>query len=169
MMYVVPVERKKAAGGMRAGGLGIAFLLSQLGAHAAARFADRLAALRLTPGQAGLLRMVAKEPGLNQRQLADRLRAQPSRVVALVDELQERGLLARRTREGDRRSHTIELTEDGRRALMAIREIAEAHEAEITGALSHEERVELAFLMQRLAAAHALEPGVHPGYRSTSP
>ena len=159
------MERNKPAGAMRAGGLGIAFLLSQLGAHAAARFADRLVALRLTPGQAGLLRLVAKEPGLNQRQLAGRLRAQPSRVVALVDELQQRGLLARRPREGDRRSHVIELTEDGRRALMAIREIAEAHEAEITGSLSQDERVELAALLQRLAAALDLEPGVHPGYR----
>ena len=94
-MYVVPVAVKKPAGGMRAGGLGIAFLLSQLGAHGAARFADRLATLRLTPGEAGLLRMVAKEPGLNQRQLAGRLRAQPSRVVALVDGLQLCGILAR--------------------------------------------------------------------------
>ena len=168
MMYVVPVAVKKSAGGIRAGGLGIAFLLSQLGAHGAARFADRLAALRLTPGEAGLLRMVAKEPGLNQRQLASRLRAQPSRVVALVDGLEHRGLLARSQREDDRRSHVIELTDAGRRSLAAIRDIAEAHEAEMTGPLTQNERVELAAVLQRLVEAHGLEPGVHPGYRRTS-
>jgi hypothetical protein len=37
---------------------GSAFLLAQLGAHAAAGFAARIAALDLTPAQAGLLRLM---------------------------------------------------------------------------------------------------------------
>lgn len=51
---------------------------------------------------------------------------------------------------------------------MTIREITEAHEAEITGALTQDEGIGLAPLLQRLAAAHALDPGVHPGYRGAS-
>ncbi len=147
---------------------GVAFLLAQLGAHGAARFAERLAVLRLSPPHAGILRLIAAEPGLNQRELAVRLRAVPSRVVALVDDLEERGLLTRQRRADDRRSSVLELTQPGRSALASLREIADAHEAEITAALTSEERLQIAGLLRRLADANQLTPGVHPGYRSPS-
>lgn len=148
------------------GPTGVAFLLAQLGAHGAARFAERLTALGLSPPHAGILRLVAAEPGLNQRALAVRLRAVPSRVVALVDALEERGLLIRQRRADDRRSSVLELTEAGRSALASLREIADAHEAEITAALTPQERLHIAGLLRRLADANQLTPGVHPGYRS---
>src|SRR5262245_13703773 len=50
-----------------------AFLLAQLGAHAAQQFAHRITDLDLTPAQAGLLRTLAHTPGRSQRQLADTL------------------------------------------------------------------------------------------------
>ena len=145
---------------------GVAFLLAQLGAHGAARFAERLMVLGLSPPHAGILRLVAAEPGLNQRELAVRLRAVPSRVVALVDDLEERGLLTRQRRADDRRSSVLELTQPGRSALASLREIADAHEAEITAALTPGERLQIARLLRRLADANQLTPGVHPGYRS---
>ncbi|WP_206340345.1 MarR family winged helix-turn-helix transcriptional regulator [Blastococcus litoris] len=162
------MQRKEEAAGGVPVGAGVAFLLSQLGSHGAMRFGERLADLGLTPGHAGLLRVVAREPGLSQRQLADRLGAQPSRVVVLVDELESRGLLTRRSREGDRRSHVIGLTDAGSRSLATIRTIAEAHEAELTHTLSERERDQLKDLLGRLAAGLGLRPGVHPGYRRPS-
>ena len=66
---------------------GVAFLLAQIGAHAAERFGERIAQLDLTPPQTGLLRAVAAEPGRSQQAVAEQLRIQPSRFVALVDEL----------------------------------------------------------------------------------
>lgn len=153
-------------GGTPGGGapVGVAFLLAQLGAHGAARFADRLGELRLGPAHAGVLRLVAAEPDLNQRALAARLHAMPSRVVALVDELEARGLLTRRRREADRRSHALQLTDAGRDTLASLRRIATAHEAEITAALTPDERERLAGLLRRLVDANGLTPGVHPGY-----
>ena len=41
----------------------IAFLLAQLGAYAAERFGERAAALDFTRPQAGLLRLIGREPG----------------------------------------------------------------------------------------------------------
>src|ERR1700759_5437185 len=72
---------------------GSAFLLAQLGAHAAARFADRIASLDLTPAQAGLLRLIAREPGQSQQAIAGQLGTPASRLVLLVDELEGRGLI----------------------------------------------------------------------------
>src|SRR5271154_6424832 len=67
-----------------------AFLLAQVGAHAASKFGERLGGLKLVPAHAGILRILAATPGITQQALATSLGALPSRLVALVDELESR-------------------------------------------------------------------------------
>jgi hypothetical protein len=75
-----------------------AFLLAQVGAHAAMKFAERLAAFDLTPSHAGTLRLIHASEGLSQQALGSALGVVPSRLVVLVDELQgPRRLQAHRT------------------------------------------------------------------------
>src|SRR4030088_313136 len=88
---------------------GVAFLLAQVGAHAAAAFAERIRPLGLTPPQAGVLRRLAQAPGQSQRGLADALGMHAPRLVALIDELEERGLVARDRDPDDRRNYSISL------------------------------------------------------------
>ena len=144
---------------------GPAFLLTQLGTLAAMRFAERIAELDLTPPQAGLLRAVAVAPGQSQQALARHLGTPPSRLVALVDGLDERGLLERRRNPDDRRLHALHLTEAGRDLLSRIGTIGQAHNDEICRSLDEHERSTLRTLLARMAADHDLTPGVHPGYR----
>src|SRR5438128_2517872 len=109
----------------------ITFLLSQLGAHVSERFAARCQELGLTPSQAAVLRLVGRTPGLSQRTLADRVGTVPSRIVALIDGLQQRGLVGR-TRSGtDRRTYELRLTAEGGGLLATLRHVAEAHEGEV--------------------------------------
>ena len=75
---------------------GAALLLSQLGAHVSRRFAERLAPLDLSPAHVAVLRVVGQNPGIGQRELAEELGVVPSRVVVLIDELEERGIVERR-------------------------------------------------------------------------
>jgi DNA-binding MarR family transcriptional regulator len=147
-------------------GPGAAFLLTQIGSHAAARFAERIAELDLTPPQTGLLRAVAVAPGQSQQALARHLGTPPSRLVALVDGLDERGLLERRRNPDDRRLHALHITGAGQEVLRRIGEVARAHDDELCAALSSRERTTLAELLARIAADHGLTPGVHPGYRA---
>lgn len=146
-------------------GPGSAFLLAQLGAFAAARFAERIAALDLTPPQTGLIRAIAADPGQSQQALARLLGTPPSRLVALVDGLDERGLVERRRNPDDRRLHALHLTEAGSALLARIAEVARAHDDAICDGLAVAERANLRALLARLADAHGLTPGVHPGYR----
>jgi DNA-binding MarR family transcriptional regulator len=143
---------------------GNAFLLAQLGAHAARRFAERIAELELTPPQAGLLRTVARSPGRSQQVIADQIGLPPSRLVALVDGLQERGLLERRRNPDDRRNYALYLTEAGRRFMGRLGRAARAHEDAICAGLSEAERDRLHRLLSRLSAEQGLTPLVHPGY-----
>jgi DNA-binding MarR family transcriptional regulator len=145
---------------------GTAFLLSQIGAHAAGRFAERLAPLDLVPSDVGLLRMIAADPGQSQRDLATALGVVPSRVVALLDGLDRKGLVERRRSATDRRNHEIVLTEKARDALKAMRTVATAHDDDICAGLDPAQREQLRELLTVIARRQGLTPGVHPGYRS---
>lgn len=143
-----------------------AFLLAQVGAHAAQRFAERLEPLGLTPPLAGVLRLVAQNPAMNQSNLADRLGTSPSWIVALVDDLEERGLLSRTRSSEDRRVQELRLTSGGREVLAEVAEIARAHDRELTAALTRDQERQLHQLLSEVALAGGLSPGVHPGYRN---
>ncbi|MCW3033133.1 MAG: marR family transcriptional regulator [Solirubrobacterales bacterium] len=146
-------------------GDGVAFLLAQLGAHAAAAFAERVGPLGLTPPEAGILRRLGQVPGQSQRELADALGMHAPRLVALIDELEERGLVTRARDPEDRRNYAISLTDDGRRTLAELARAARRHELAITSALQPDERALLARMLRRIAEEQDLAPGIHPGYR----
>lgn len=90
-----------------------------------------------------------------QRELADFLRLDPSQVVALIDDLEGRGLVERRTDERDRRSKVLVPTAAGRRICAEAREAVLAAEAAPFAALSPAERETLAELLGRVAFPEA--------------
>jgi DNA-binding MarR family transcriptional regulator len=145
---------------------GVAFLLAQLGQHAASRFAERLAPLELTPPHAGILRAIAREPGRSQQALSGHLGLLPSRVVAYVDELEERGYVERRRNPEDRRLYALYVTESGEQVMKKLAELGRQHERSITAALTGEQRRVLNDLLATLARQQGLTPGVHPGFRA---
>lgn len=146
--------------------LGAAFLLSQVGAFAAAQFTERLQPLSLQPGDVGILRLIAKEPNLSQQGLANRLGVAPSRVVVLIDALEKNGLVARVRSAHDRRTYELHLSDEGRAVMKEMRTIGSAHEADITATLTAAEHKELARLLDKIASSHSLTPNVHPGYKT---
>ncbi len=87
---------------------------------------------------------------LSQQQLADRLDADKSHVVRLIDQLEQRGLVTRAADPTDRRRHRIELTPAGRKLLRAVTPITEDVEAAHLSVLSAPERRTLATLLQRV-------------------
>jgi DNA-binding MarR family transcriptional regulator len=146
------------------GGSPTAFLLAQVGAHAASKFAGRLAELQLAPPHAGIMGILSAQAGITQQALAGVLGMQPSRLVALVDELETRRLIERRENSADRRSYALHLTEKGRAALDAIGRVGREHQQELLAALNEDERRQLGVLLRRIADQQGLTPGVHPGY-----
>jgi DNA-binding MarR family transcriptional regulator len=141
-----------------------AFLLAQVGAHAAARFAELLAPLHLSPPHAGILRILSKSAGLNQQELASMLNMHPSRLVGLVDELEASGFVKRQEKADDRRTYALHLTGEGQAILGEIGRVAREHQDSLLASLSKEEREQLADLLQRIADEQGLMPGVHPGF-----
>jgi DNA-binding MarR family transcriptional regulator len=147
-------------------GDGVAFLLAQLGHHAAGMFAEEIATMDLTPPHAGILRAIALEPGPSQQALSAQLGLLPSRVVAYVDELEGRGYVERRRNPRDRRLHALYLTTAGKKLMRRLSELARRHEHRITAALDAGQREVLRALLTTVAQDQGLTPHVHPGYRS---
>jgi DNA-binding MarR family transcriptional regulator len=144
---------------------GVAFLLAQLGQHAAERFSARIAALDLTPPHAGILRAIAAAPGRSQQALSTQLQLLPSRVVAYVDDLEDRGYVERRPNPDDRRQYALYLTAAGKQLMQKLSRLARQHDRAITSGLSESEQAQLRSLLAALAQQQGLAPGVHPGYR----
>jgi DNA-binding MarR family transcriptional regulator len=142
-----------------------AFLLAQIGAHAAAQFAERLGALELSPPDAGILRLLRMAAGISQQELSTRLRIHPSRLVAILDNLEKRKLVDRKPNPEDRRLYSLHLTKDGDEILGRIGKVAREHQDALLSALTGEERGKLTELLRKIAEAQGLTRGVHPGYQ----
>jgi DNA-binding MarR family transcriptional regulator len=141
----------------------LGFLLSQVGTYAARRFAERIAAIDLQPPLFRVLNVVDAAEGLSQQAIGEAIQAPASRMVAIVDELERRGLVERRPNPDDRRVRALYLTTAGRELLARGREIAAEHEKELTRGMSKADRERLTSLLRNIVDQHAIGPGVHPG------
>lgn len=144
----------------------VGFLLSKVGLRNAMAFAGALEPLGIRPQHFALLRYLSHAEGRSQQALAELLHIPPSRMVALVDDLQERGLVERRPNPSDRRAHAVHLTTKGKRLLGRAVAVAGRHERRLCAPLTDEERATLLALLRRLAGEGDLPIGVHPGLAS---
>jgi DNA-binding MarR family transcriptional regulator len=141
---------------------GAAYLLSQVGAHSSRRWHERLAPIGLDPRSALVLRHVAAEEGRTQASLSALLAVPPSRIVGIVDELEQRGLLERRANPSDRRAHALWLTASGRKVLGDVMAVSRAHEADICAGLSEADRTQLIEFLTVIVSRQGLARGGHP-------
>jgi DNA-binding MarR family transcriptional regulator len=84
-------------------------------------------------------------------------------MVALVDHLEQRGLVERRANPSDRRARALHITPEGRRLLGKAFGVAVRNETAFGASLTPDERRQLVSLLQKVAAEKHLLSGVHPG------
>jgi DNA-binding MarR family transcriptional regulator len=92
-------------------------------------FIASLSEVNLRPAQFSVLLVLGEAPGSKQSAVAATLGIKRANFVALLDELEARGLARRAVSPSDRRSHALFLTEAGRTTLARARELHRAHEA----------------------------------------
>jgi DNA-binding MarR family transcriptional regulator len=141
----------------------VAFLLSQVGILASQRFARRIAEVGLHPPQFRVMNMIDAAEGCSQQAIAEAIGAPPSRMVAIVDEVEELGLVERRPHPTDRRVHALYLTTEGRKLLSRGRRAAAEHEEELMRGFSATDRKQLAGFLRRMVDEQGIGSGVHPG------
>lgn len=105
--------------------------------------------LGVSPGRFGLLALVEANPGVSQSRLAHAVGLDRSTMVAVLDQLEDRGLIERRAGP-DRRTNGLWLTREGKRLVAQLKRRITEHEARIAARLSAKERAALLGLLRRL-------------------
>lgn len=143
-------------------------MLSSLGFAVSRGFHQVLQPLELEPGEFALMRAVSASDGESQHALAERLRISPSWMVAIVDQLETRGLLERRPHARDRRVRNLHLTAGGKKLLRRAEHQARSFDRRVTEPLTETELVQLLELLDRVAAGLELPPGAHAALRTSA-
>ena len=137
----------------------IPFLLFRASAMSHALANEMLARMGLGARQAGILTMVTELGPMTQKDLGQALGIDRTTMVALLDELEEKGYAHRQRHPGDRRAFLIQPTDAGRRAQAAAVRTLDRQQSLFLAPLTSAEREQLATLLKRLMdRAAAPEP-----------
>jgi DNA-binding MarR family transcriptional regulator len=103
----------------------------------------------LRPRHLIALKLLQEHGSLSQQALAETLSLDPSNVVGLLNDLEERGLITRRRDPEDRRRHIVEVSSLGQAELELANARLRCVEDNLLTALSAEERATLYELLVR--------------------
>ena|SRR2546423_1058626 len=138
------------------------FLLARLGHAFKTKALERIEQEGFDAHHYSVLAMLAEGARETQATVADALALDPSRLVALLDSLEERGLIARQRDPHDRRRHVVSITPAGKRQLQRLRSVSEQLEEEFLAPLGAEDRTTFHRLLAELACAHDPRCGFAP-------
>ncbi|EEP70374.1 MarR-family transcriptional regulator [Micromonospora sp. ATCC 39149] len=144
-----PTGHDRLRGSVLAGDL--SFLLARANALTLAAANAALAEHGLKARSYSVLALAADDVRPTQRELAEFLRLDPSQVVALIDGLERRQLVERRTDPADRRANVLVATDVGRALFIRAQESARAVELGLLATVPPEDHERLAHLLRTAA------------------
>ena len=100
-----------------------------------------------------VLLALAEEPVRTQNALAEAIGADKTRIIGVLDDLQERGLIERRPDPDDRRARLLSLTPEGKRLRDSAQAGIQRREERLLARLPDQDR---AAFLRALQALHAL-------------
>ncbi len=116
-------------------------------------FDESMKHLDLTKKQTSVLWLIGANSGVSQIALANELGMDRASMMAIVDRLQDRGLIVRKRSASDGRRQELYVTAKGRKVLDKAKTVLAAHEKWITGRFSTREMNALMDALQRIYAA----------------
>jgi DNA-binding MarR family transcriptional regulator len=131
----------------------IGFLITRVQFRMRRDFQTALAPLGIEPQHFGILVALRATGPVSQSELARVFAVSGAHMVKLIDELEERELVARRKVETDRRAHEIELLPAARAALKRVAPIAARTVEDRLSPLSAAEATRLVTLVRRLVTS----------------
>jgi DNA-binding MarR family transcriptional regulator len=136
----------------------LAELYLRLGKRIRGLSARRLAPLGLTPSQGRALRTIAhSEHPLRIVALAERLGIVPRSATAVVDALEQAGMVARHPDPSDRRSVLVSLSDTGRARITEMRQSKQQAAEDLFLTLPATDRAKLADILRALDEAAAAQ------------
>lgn len=128
----------------------VGFLVHDVGRLIRYRFDARARSLGVTRPQWRVLLVLARDPGLNQAELADRIDVERITACRMVDRLVEANLVERRADPSDRRVWRLHLQPAAYEIVDEVTAIGKEIEEETMAPLAPEDRVHLIASLQRI-------------------
>jgi DNA-binding MarR family transcriptional regulator len=112
--------------------------------------AEALAPFDIHARDLGVLLVINRSEPASQQQIAQRLGVDRTTMVAIIDALETKGIIARRPDTEDRRRNVLELTSAGQDILRQATAASDAAEADLLAPLSPEDGEQLRDLLARI-------------------
>jgi DNA-binding MarR family transcriptional regulator len=122
-------------------------LLIKLGRITAHRFTEALEPFGIRPRHAAALIELRDRGELTQQSLCGQLHLDPTNLVAILNELEERGYATRRRDPQDRRRHLVEVSKKGIAVIDKVSKVMDGVEADLLEGLEPGEREQLEGLL----------------------
>lgn len=113
-------------------------------------FRRTFAGYDLRPTQYAVLSILAENPGMRQGDVSAALGIRRTNFVAVLDELERRGLARRKAVASDRRSRALYLTPEGERLAAEVSKVQDEQEVRLAALLPDGQRDHLIELLLRL-------------------
>jgi DNA-binding MarR family transcriptional regulator len=122
-------------------------LMIKLGRITAHRFTEALEPFGIRPRHVAALIELRDRGELTQQSLCGQLHLDPTNLVAILNELEQRGYATRRRDPEDRRRHLVEVSKKGIAVIEKVSKVMDGVEAELLEGLEAAERDELESLL----------------------
>jgi DNA-binding MarR family transcriptional regulator len=122
-------------------------LMIKLGRITMHRFSEALEPFGIRPRHVAALIELRDRGELTQQSLCGRLHLDPTNLVAILNELEERGFATRRRDPDDRRRHLVEISKKGLAVIEKVSEVMDAVEEDLLDGLEPAERERLEALL----------------------
>ena len=128
----------------------LAYLLKHADRLLGELHAEALAPFDIHVRELGVLLVIDRFEPASQQQIAERMSVDRTTMVAIIDALEAKGVIARRPDAEDRRRNLIELTPTGQDILRQATAASDAAEARLLAPLTRPEGTQLRNLLARI-------------------
>jgi MarR family transcriptional regulator, transcriptional regulator for hemolysin len=104
----------------------------------------------ITVDQWVLLKVIEADPGLSQRDLAEKSIKDPASITRMLDLLEKKGLIQREAIEGNRRQYMITVSKEGQKFINKHMDMVQSHRAKSLEGFSKKEVNKLKDMLLRI-------------------
>ena len=128
----------------------LSFLILKLNSEIQQLLSHRLSEFDVTPSQYLIIYLIHSQLAMTPADLSRLIGIDAGAITRLLDRLEAKGLIVRKWGVPDRRSVTIELTDQAKELAPVLRKIAEINEEKFTEGLSPQEKEQLKVKIKRI-------------------
>jgi DNA-binding MarR family transcriptional regulator len=134
----------------------LGYWLRRVSNHVSATFAKALRERQVSVAEWVVLSHVDEHPEIRPAELAETIGLTRGAISKVLDKLEDKKWLTRKTPEADNRGQLLYLTQHGRRILPALREIADRNDRRFFDCLNTKEKAMLGQVLRKLTTSNEI-------------